>query len=437
LNAQRFQHVYSSTVQSLERNIPQILPESAYRDYFLWALSPDNPERETWEHLLGIPQFVQLSLALLDGIVDEQKQDQLFNYSIPMNIYLMFEVVSDDLAIGLAQPSPQDGTSSQRRYLLNGFNDSMIKRLKGHPQKAEALLKPFQEVAWSISGFEQSLIPDKHHTIAQMYLQQHMHVSPRDLEFALWPRLVANIETCALLMESVQGYQFAPLMRAGLINRYRAVEALLEDPYMSLTKRVWVSADAILVVPTLAYYVGLIAESVRPAKNFVSLLDNGILAEALYNAAVLVRLLNDVGTPLLEEVSTRVQLNSFLHDQIPANSQTYVTFGDLMLDSSAEFGASATRLRKDIAHGEFNLGFHNLLCLPAEQGVTLFERRLSQLAAMYDQTWQELSVRLEIISEQLGDDASSTLIKRFVDFHANLYRHEYTHSSGDYTVGVF
>lgn len=434
MNEQQFHETYAATVSSLRDNLPAILPDSLYRDYCLWALSPENPHQRTWEHLMGIPQFVQLTLALFDGIVDAEDQQQLIAASIPMNIYLMFEVVSDDLAIGLAHPNRGDSTYFERRHLLDVFNDAMVKRLKGHLQTTETLLSPIREITQRVSGFEQSLIPDSHNLIAKTYLGIDSRFSVRDLEYALWPRLIANIETCVIVANEVADLRSAPLVRAGLINRYRAVTALLEDPFMALPKRVSVSADAILVVPTLAYYTGILAERIHPIEEFQTVLDNGLLAETLYDAAILVRLLNDVGTTLLTDAGTRRDLLDFLRRQTLGTAYPRRTFGDLLCDSLDEFGSIVTRLRKDLTHGEFNLSLFNLDPLSGSQALPLFEKRLHDLAALYEQTHRQFEQRLATLDEQLGAQAIGKLIKHFVDFHASLYTHEYTDAAGEYTV---
>jgi hypothetical protein len=77
------------------------MPSSAYRDFYLWALSSENPHRQTFLEVNGITQLVKLTITLLDGLVDSQDWPQLAEASILMSTYQIYEIVSDNLAIGL------------------------------------------------------------------------------------------------------------------------------------------------------------------------------------------------------------------------------------------------------------------------------------------------------------------------------------------------
>jgi hypothetical protein len=105
MNNHWVRHTEQITLEGLEASVRTHMPSGSYKTFYLWALSEANPDRELWLHLLGIPQFVKLTLGLLHGSVPQDTFGNLLEYSVPMNIYLIFEVASDDLAIGLARPT--------------------------------------------------------------------------------------------------------------------------------------------------------------------------------------------------------------------------------------------------------------------------------------------------------------------------------------------
>jgi hypothetical protein len=76
-----------------------------------------------------------------------------------------------------------------------------------------------------------------------LYVQLHGGALA-DLEYAFWPQLVATIESCKELADSMP---HQPALRVGLINRYRAVTALLDDEFASVSRHLCAGADAILL----------------------------------------------------------------------------------------------------------------------------------------------------------------------------------------------
>jgi hypothetical protein len=378
---------------------------------------------------------VYLTLEMLKAI-DASDQQAVSNHSVPINIYLMYEVVSDDLAIGLATTKAAAKGQAHQRDLLLAFNNTMIACLKDSTLSAQKLLAPYQNLANTISGFEQTLVPDDHYHMARHYVDYHPQSSLEGIEHSIWPRLIANIDSCVTLTRLIDPYLVGPIVRQGLIDRYAAVTSLLREPNMILPRRVAVSADAILVVPTLAYYIGILAETIHPIANFRTVVENGELHEGLYNAAVLVRLLNDLGTSLIIQPGTKEALLRWLQIKTKNYLGQQPTFGDLLLQGLDVFGPVLTRLHKDIAHGEFNTCLYNLTMLPASEALPIFEQRLGYLITLYQQTRNYLRSVLESMTNRLNNAAPSTLITHFVDFHESIYAYNYSSPAGDYTVAL-
>jgi hypothetical protein len=286
--------------------------------------------------------------------------------------------------------------------------------------------------ASSVSGFEQSLNPDKHRTMANIYLSQHPELSIADLEFNLWPRLVANIEACLEVTRQVAGFKVGPLVLQGLTNRYAAVNSLLDEPASALPRLVHIGVDTILVEPTLAYYVGIFAEDILGLEHFDSVVDEGLLPEALYYAALMVRFLNDLGPVLLTQ--TECDRSTFVYMLTRPFDHSEQSLFDVLENAPGGLRPYLTRIRKDILHGEFNISLYGITQLPARQAIPVFEQRLNYLSTLYTQAEARLAELLDQISDRLGDSTTSHLILRFVRFHEHIYRHEYDEPVGEYTV---
>ncbi len=86
------------------------------------------------------------------------------------------------------------------------------------------------------------------------------------------------------------------------------------------------------------------------------MIDNGLLYSALADAALITRLLNDVGTHLLQMTTIeRIQLYQKMQSYIN-NHQFDSIFTCLsFLTKDPEFLLPLIRIRKDLQHGEFNI----------------------------------------------------------------------------------
>ncbi len=419
---------------SFGRSVSEDMPRSPYQDFCLWSLSMGNPARSAWLQIWGIPQFVKLTLAMFDGILDGQHLEEILRHSVPMNVYLMYETMSDNLSIGLGGPIDGDGTRALRRGVVDRFNSAMVERLRGNPKPARALLDDVAKAAAQISCTQQSLNAGQYEALARAYVARGAGVSLHDLEHSIWPQLVANIETCARVARHVEGYRLGSVVRWGLVNRYRAVSLLLDEPDMSMSRRAFVSTDAILVIPTLAYYVGVLTEAVCPVERLSAVVDDGTLGELLFLAALLVRLLNDLGTKLLQSTDERVAFVEALRRQCACAGAEQRSFAALLRHNVDRFGSLLTRLDKDIAHGEVNVALHGLTERPAAAALSCFEQRLEHLALLFSQSYQRFNVLSNRVSADMGDDRASKLVRRFVQFHERLYSRSYTSPEGEYAI---
>ncbi len=429
----RFEYALQLNIEGVRHSLHH-MPDSTYKAYCLWAL--DTPQiAGRWLQLMGIESLIRLTGSLLDDLLSADQWLQLVPYSVPINVSQMYEVVSDNLAIGLGQPAPEDTAYHTRSQLIYTFNQATIERLRGDsPQSARALLDPFIPLMRKISTFEQSLSADKHRLLAGHFIKNHPRAAMRELEYALHPLLVANLETCIDLTKVLADSASYTLLVNGLIGRYQGVNDLLEQQAFSLDDLLAISTHTIMVVPTLAYYIGVIAERVYPLPAYPAVLADGSLLSILEDAALLVRLLNDMGTLLLEQTPAdrRVFIQRLRHMQQQGD---YPTFEHLLLEATGQQRVLLTRMCKDVTFGEFNVGLHPVRQVDdVAEAVEVFADQLQSLALVYQERLHGLPGRIARLNQRLGSPLVGEIIMRFVQFHRYTYSHAFETPQGEYAV---
>lgn len=423
--AKRYLQTLDASVTGFESSVRRHMPASPYRDYCLWAMSSDNPRRDDYLQTVGIIQLVNLTVMLLDDLIGDDDWEELTDLSVVMNAYLIHEAASDNLANGLRNIQPRDTTFRLRKNTLYTFNGVMLKCLDNDDrQSAIELLESIKAAARRISNFEEDLKRDKHVHLVQTYLSQRPDVSLDDLEYSTWPNLVANIESCIDFVRATKAYCVGSIIREGLVNRYYAVNKLLKAGNMTLSQLANVGTHSILVMPTLAYYIALLAEVIEPQPRISLLVADGTLGAALYDAALLLRLLNDLGTEVCtltpeERVALLHQLTSWHHRH---SKSTQTIFDVLAGVADEDEPGILTRLRKDVLLGEFNVGLYSLASANSvSESILAFGRNIDYFVQLYAHHYARLEEKLAIIDACLGTDTISELILRFVKFHERMY----------------
>ena len=413
------------TVAAVTAAVRDQMPVGPTRDFYLWCLRPDNPGRHQFLQIFGVNQLVRLTCQLLDGFVDDAQWPELVTHSTPLGVYLTFEVVSDNLAIGVLPPDRRP-TADIQRGVLCGFNAAMVRRLTGDPRPGAELLARQRASIARLSAYAHSLTGDAQHALARAWGGDS---GARDVELDTWAVLAANIDSCAYIADTMATQHCGQLLREGLVNRYWAVTRTLCTEFSGPPELAVLGAHSILVAPTLAYYVIVLAERLRPNPRLRALVHDGSLDEAFYDAALLVRLLNDIGTPLLEQPAARHRLLS------AAAAAPGGLFPWLL--ARAAHDVALTRLAKDLRHGEFNVALfrpRHAEADPADQ-VAQLVRALTYFAALYVTHTARLRASLAAMAVRLGDASISRLIDGFVQFHRRLYAHDYTTPEGEYAIG--
>lgn len=459
----RAAQLLSASCTAVTETITRHMPAGAYRDFSSWAFSAANPRRPEFLQATGIIQLITMNTTLLSGLVEDSDWPTMLHYGGLMNSYQVFEVISDNLAFGLGRIELA-ATEIERRELVCAVNRAMVHTL-GTERAGPAVLLlagPARQAAQRSSGFDHSLAAAKHAGIAEEYARHRAAAGKPavlldELEYGLWPALVANVESCRTLVDAMSGTVTEPLLRQGLSDRYRAVDRTLRAGYLPRLELASLGAQSILVTPTLAYLIGVLAELITPVPAYPGVVADGTLADVLADAALLVRLQNDIGTRLLRMAP--VQQGALLHRITVASAQLGCVTADdvlsLLVDDlgrepqpipgliphqRSEPGrlhqdAIFTRLQKDLTNGESNVAlWHARRAIGAGDALRALADSLAYYAALYAQHSGRLASGLAELDERLGDRRTSTVIERFVRFHERMYAHRHTDAVGEYAI---
>jgi hypothetical protein len=395
------------------RNALRYLPVGEYRRYGDWLLN-EPAYRRRWLQVLGVPALLHLMRALLaDLISDATMHRVLTEHGPPLLSYMIWEAASDNLAIGLVRRSAADPRYEQRRELVHDFNDMMLARLRGEAAEVPR--------AVGVSLLRQSLSEPEHRALLAGYLSAVPDADGHAIEFSVGPVLAANAAAAEHSASVAANGPVGSLFRDGLLRRYRAVNALLDDPFPGAADALVTGTDAILVAPTLAYLIGAVTEVTRPLEALPA-----ALAGALDDAGLLVRLLNDCGTQVLEQSDDeRREFLATLRRVAP---------GGTVADALVAVDDAPARLVKDIRFGEFNVCLDEVRDLPVGSGLEEFRDRLDLASAAYRQAWRRLRTGVREL-EAARDGAPWQVIERFVAFHRRMYSATFETAAGEYAIG--
>lgn len=409
------------------------MPEGPYQTFCSWILA--NSEMAVdWLQLMGVTSLTRLTLGILDGLLCTDEMVALLPYTVNMTIFNMYEIVSDNLAIGLAYQQPHDTSYGQRRKILSALSRAMVARLRGVERHEAVNILAQQREVYQVSLFEQSLNPEKHRVIGNVFAQHQPAIRLGDLEYALYPNLVANIEACYQVVDTLKGYLTQELVQKGFMRRYAGLNRLLNDSFIPRDYLIQIAVNTIMVRPVLGYYIAIIAEEIRLLDNYEAICENGFLLKALEDAALLIRLLNDLGPYLLEQADEDHQdlVQRLYHAQ---EHERFCSFGDLLLHCTQTENVAMTRLKKDLMFGEFNLALYEpCRSQSVWEAIDVFHDQIKYLSKLYRRRAIRLRNTLDIISFETQSSIIADIIQRFIKFHENLYRVPFDHPDGEFAV---
>jgi hypothetical protein len=426
-----WQKISACNLQGIHQSL-QYMPECTYQEFCQWVLDHSDLAEE-WLQLSGIAGLNRLTFGMLDGLLTDDEFDQLIPYTVPVNVFNMYEIVADNLAIGLSYPVAQDKTYMQRRKIVSAVSSAMVARLRGADDTAVVNALTRVSGIREVSLFEQSLNMDKHRILADAFARE-TQIAPASLEYDLLPILIANVESCSQVVQNLNGYLSQELVRNGFVRRFAGINRLLDDTYIPRHYLVQIGMNTIMTVPIVGYFIAVIAEEIRLLPNYDYLCDSGYVLKALEDMSVMVRLLNDIGPFLLEqpkeEYGLLVKKMRALQDQ-----HKFKSFYDLMLCTTEYEPVKFTRLKKDLKYREFNLALYQpCRSNSVSEAIEVFHDQLKYLSSLYQRRATHLRTMLDIISFETQSEIIAEVIRRFIKFHEMLYRASFDQTEGEFAV---
>jgi hypothetical protein len=438
----KLEQMSDATARGFEEFVRSHMPDCLYRDFCLWGVSRQNPYRPAFLQIIGATQMSKLSVRLLAGLAKGEKNWQtLLRAWMTIHSWQILENISDNMAMGLARYETSDsGSDAIRRALLRDFNTLTAKRLKGAISAASARDALSGFCSGEVSLFRQHLAPLKFRSLAEAFIKKRRGErggALSELEHSVGPHLVANIEACVAVADAIEIEQLHSLSLSALIARYESVNRLLESDELALEERLDAGAYTILVIPTLGYFISALVRVTGTDARLERMVDEGTLDGALYDAALLVRLQNDIGMGLLTfDDSARL---SFLHKvEERGREREGESFSGLITRIGREYPA-LNRIWKDASLGEFNVCLSGIgRASFSSEILSEFGLRLALFAEIYSAHKAKLASKLremQRIKDGLKKDRISQIILRFVRFHEQLYDGHYHDTvDGDYAI---
>jgi hypothetical protein len=414
------------------------LQDSESKDFMLWILRNNNQHQENYLRMLGIAGSIELELKLFKNVIHYPLTlYPLGNYISLLNAYFGYETLSDNLAVGLAAAKRRNNKNymHQKKVLLY-FNEIMLKKIKGSAEDLYALFKPISNAIKHISVHRNTLSPEQMDAFTNDYAHYHPAGSRADLEHTFLEILILNVATCTQLLNSLHRSSIYNILKKSLMARYLSVSHIVKQSQQATLPMLasW-GLHSILTIPTLAYCIGAL-EVVSPHKAFKLVISKGLLYEAMADAALLTRLLNDIGTRLLVlSADERKTLYRQFQDLVDSSRFNAIFCYLCALSEHAAFSDSLTRIRKDLKQGEFNICLDTLKDnQPLRGQMVRFCQSIDYYATLYQTTTKKLHKKLSLLSDIMGDAQISNIIGNFVVFHKVKYRMEYETTRGDYAI---
>ena len=89
------------------------MPPCPYRDFYVWAISDENHQRDAWLELVGVKTIGQF-LLMLGRELDDATFTALCRASLPLSVYMVFEIAADNLAFGLIRSESNAKRDAER-----------------------------------------------------------------------------------------------------------------------------------------------------------------------------------------------------------------------------------------------------------------------------------------------------------------------------------
>lgn len=196
-NAKRASYIRQANTKGFQASL-DYMPESPLRHFLQWIIEQPNTQLyDRWARLNGMLPVARMTDEVLSGLFPDDMMLKLVDASIPLNVLLTYEVISDNLAIYLTKESTEHPEYQTRAKLLNAFNTIMVQKLRNPGLDTKACLGLHCDLMNTISSYHHSLSANTHRAIHQEYILEYPDADTKALEYDLFPHLVANIEAAA------------------------------------------------------------------------------------------------------------------------------------------------------------------------------------------------------------------------------------------------
>ncbi len=186
----------------------------------------------------------------------------------------------------------------------------------------------------------------------------------------------------------------------------------------------------------VSFYLEGLADAVGVRDRLPDAMRDHLVFKNVYLTALLIRLLNDIGTHLIvQSDAERAALIAKLRRDAARSRSRSRSFRTFLRDSVGDFGPVFTRIAKDVNKGEFNIALYKLdLYDSVDDALVVFGQRLDHFAHLYGRGLRRLEHHLDELAHRLGHAAPSTMLMRAVRFHEMVYANAYNGETGDYAV---
>lgn len=403
------------------RTFLQRLPPSQYTDFCRWILQPTNPALTTFLHLSSLTQMGSLFTYLYgSATADRDRWDHLCAEFSSLLLYQRYEVISDNLAMGLAL------TDAPHAPVVAAFNRMIIAVLT---DTAPIDLRALQQITATVPWLDQHLAAEQYRAMVDTF-------NP-DAQLEAWVPLSANILACRDMLAQIQHPVANARIRQGIRDRYEAMHTLCTTsaPH-TLDDLIRLQTATMLVIPTLDYCVNLYGQIYRddPTEQ-ATIATHPQLHALIADACFLVRCLNDCGPSLmLADPATIAQSYQALEQATPPHpAESWLPWFLRASDGHAPF----YRLHKDVTFREFNLLFAHLTADEAiPTAIAQLITNTQAVAQRYQATLQRFLQTSAVLADQPLLTIPVGIITRMVSFHQQLYANHYGDLTGDYAVAV-
>ena len=410
--------------------IQQQLPPSNYKEFSRWGIDEQNIYRSEYLQMSSLTQMCTMFTYLYhSAIADRQKWNILCESFGTMLIYQIYEVISDNISMGLGLAINPD--YQQKNQLIRYFNTAMVESLDNgiimlDHQRIKALSK-------NISLIEQHISLPRNQDLFDKYCA-HKNIRLDTIEEPeIWVALYANIASCLDFINQIKQPSARTLIKNSVISRYTAINRLNNAEYTSINQLIQLQIDTMLVIPTLEYCINLWSEVYLDDQALRDdIAENPYLRQYITTATLLVRLLNDVGSILLQLSHQQIAqyFSQLLLESPPLKHEAWYDWFNRVASHPMFF-----RLHKDVVFNEVNILLYAIE--PTMDPSTVIDQMIhntQHAAQLYQATMALFEQQFGLLSQTSHYRIPLDIASRIVTFHQALYANDYTQPEGEYAV---